>query len=491
VSPRPSRQLRRAAIAIVAASCLAATAAWIATGSASAGTLAGTLYRDPNSAVVKWVAANPNDSRVGPIRDKIASQPAAHWLANFNISTAASEASGIINAANGLNQVPVLSVYEITNRDCGGASAGGAPDLNQYQQWISAFSTGLGNRLVIIILETDALALQTCLSVPDGVNARDAAISQAVQTIKGANPNAKVYLDGGHSAWNSAGDQASRLVAAGVRFADGFFTNVSNFNSTAGEINYGNSIITALNNAGVTGKHQIIDTSRNGGAAGDWCADDNTDRRLGMYPTLNTGNANVDGFLWVKPPGEADGCKFTAGSFQPDLAFSLQQGVPNPGNTNPPPTTTTMSTPPSSTTTTTSRPPSSTTTTTSRPPSSTTTTTSRPPSSTTTTTTTSSPPPNGACSGTFRLVNSWPGGFQGEVAVKAGTAAINGWTVRWTLASGQSIVQLWNGAMTVSGSNVTVKNLDWNASLGANASTTFGFTANGAASTPTITCTSP
>jgi cellulase/cellobiase CelA1 len=63
--------------------------------------------------------------------------------------------------------------------------------------------------------------------------------------------------------------------------------------------------------------------------------------------------------------------------------------------------------------------------------------------------------------------------------------------VRWTLASGQSIAQLWNGALTVSGSSVTVKNLDWNASLGANASTTFGFTANGAVSTPTITCTSP
>jgi cellulase/cellobiase CelA1 len=77
------------------------------------------------------------------------------------------------------------------------------------------------------------------------------------------------------------------------------------------------------------------------------------------------------------------------------------------------------------------------------------------------------------------------------VAVTAGTAAINGWTVRWTLASGQSIAQLWNGALTVSGTSVTVKNLSWNGSLGANASTTFGFTANGAVSTPTITCTSP
>src|SRR5262245_6197927 len=338
VSPRPSRQLRRAAIAIVAASCLAATAAWIANGSASAGTLSGTLYRDPNSAVVKWVAANPNDSRTGPIRDKIASQPAAHWLANFNLSTVANEVSTFINGANAQNQVPVLSVYEITNRDCGGASAGGAPNLTQYQQWVQTFSTALGNRLVIIVLETDSLALPTCLNSTD-LAARNSAISQAVQTIKGANPNAKVYLDGGHSAWNGAGDQANRLRAAGVQFADGFFTNVSNFNSTANEINYGRNILSSLSSAGVSGKHQIIDTSRNGGAAGDWCADDNTDRRLGTYPTLNTGDANVDGYLWVKPPGEADGCAFAAGSFQPALAFSLVTGVADPP-TGPPTSTT-------------------------------------------------------------------------------------------------------------------------------------------------------
>jgi endoglucanase len=302
---------------------------WLATGSASAGTLSGNLYRDPNSAVATWVAANSGDSRMPSIRDKIASQPAAHWLSSFNMSTVQSEVSTYIGNANTAGQVPVLSVYEITNRDCGGASAGGAPDLTQYQNWISSFSSALGTRLVIIILETDSLALTTCLD-GNALAARNSAISTAVQTIKSRNANAKVYLDGGHSAWNAAADQATRLRNAGVQFADGFFTNVSNFNSTANEINYGQSVLSELSRNGINGKRQVIDTSRNGGAAGDWCADDNTDRRLGQYPTLNTGNANVDGFLWVKPPGEADGCAFQAGSFQAALAFSLQQGVPNP-----------------------------------------------------------------------------------------------------------------------------------------------------------------
>ena len=47
----------------------------------------------------------------------------------------------------------------------------------------------------------------------------------------------------------------------------------------------------------------------------------------GVFGALNTGNANVDGLLWIKPPGEADGCAFTAGSFQASLAFSLSTGV--------------------------------------------------------------------------------------------------------------------------------------------------------------------
>jgi endoglucanase len=457
------RQRRRTAVlAAVVASTLAA-GVWL-TGSASAGTLSGTLYRDPNSGVARWVSANPNDSRTPAIRDKIASQPAARWLANFNPSTVQSEVSAYIGAANNANQVPVFSVYQIPNRDCGGASAGGAPDLTQYQNWISLFSQALGTRLVVIILETDSLALTTCLD-SNALAARNQAISTAVQTIKSRNTSAKVYLDGGHSTWNSASDQANRLRAAGVQSADGFYTNVSNFNPTPNEANYGRAILSALSSAGITGKRQIIDTSRNGGASGDWCADDNTDRRLGQWPTLNTGDANVDGYLWIKPPGEADGCGFQAGSFQPQLAFSLTQGVPNPPGTSTPPVT---STPPRTTT-----PP-----VTSTPPQTTT-----PPPATTT--------PTGACAASMAIANSWPGGFQATVTVAAGNAAISGWTVRWTLSSGQTITQLWNGAQTVSGSAVTVKNLSWNGSLTAGATTTFGFTANGSPSTPAVTCTSP
>ncbi|MBM9440943.1 cellulose binding domain-containing protein, partial [Streptomyces bryophytorum] len=98
----------------------------------------------------------------------------------------------------------------------------------------------------------------------------------------------------------------------------------------------------------------------------------------------------------------------------------------------------------------------------------------------------------GACTATYTTVNSWSGGFQGEVKVTAGSSAINGWTVTWTQSSGQSITQVWNGTLASTGSStVKVSNVSYNGSVQPSASTTFGFLANGSPSTPTLTCTSP
>jgi cellulase/cellobiase CelA1 len=91
----------------------------------------------------------------------------------------------------------------------------------------------------------------------------------------------------------------------------------------------------------------------------------------------------------------------------------------------------------------------------------------------------------------MRVVNSWSGGWQGEVAVRAGTSPINGWTVNWTSPGGQSVTQLWGGVRSGTGSTVTVRNESWNGSVAANGGTTFGFLASGSPTTPALTCTSP
>jgi mannan endo-1,4-beta-mannosidase len=122
--------------------------------------------------------------------------------------------------------------------------------------------------------------------------------------------------------------------------------------------------------------------------------------------------------------------------------------------------------------------------------------TSRPPTTTPTTSPTTapttSPPPGGrSCAVTYAVTGQWQGGFQGDVRVTAGSSAISGWTVTWTFPSGQSINQAWNAQVTSSGSSVTARNMSYNGSLGAGASTAFGFIGswNGTNTNPTPTCT--
>ncbi|MFF0658384.1 glycoside hydrolase N-terminal domain-containing protein [Micromonospora tulbaghiae] len=105
--------------------------------------------------------------------------------------------------------------------------------------------------------------------------------------------------------------------------------------------------------------------------------------------------------------------------------------------------------------------------------------------------TTSFPAPSGARA-TYAITGSWSGGFQAEVTVTAGASAIRGWTVSWTFPNGQVINQIWSGTHTQNGANVTVRNVDYNGSLPAGGSTTFGFigTVNGTNNPPAnITCT--
>ena len=89
------------------------------------------------------------------------------------------------------------------------------------------------------------------------------------------------------------------------------------------------------------------------------------------------------------------------------------------------------------------------------------------------------------CTATFRAVSTWPGGYQGEVTVKAGASALSSWTVT---ASGMSVSTAWNGVATTSGSTATVRNAPYNGSLAPGGSTTFGFIGTGAPGTPTLTC---
>lgn len=81
------------------------------------------------------------------------------------------------------------------------------------------------------------------------------------------------------------------------------------------------------------------------------------------------------------------------------------------------------------------------------------------------------------CTVAYQVTSQWAGGFNADVRItNTGTAAITGWTLRWTYAGTQRISNLWNGAYTQTGSSVEVANLGYNATIGAGGgSQTFGF----------------
>lgn len=255
------------------------------------------FYVNPNSPAANQVAAwsNTRPADAEQIR-KIANNPKAAWFGDWN-SNVQSDVNSYVGTARNAGALPVLVAYNIPIRDCGSYSSGGAPSTQAYRNWIDSFAAGLNGRKSVVILEPDAVALQQCLTAAQQTE-RNHLLQYAIDTL-GAN-GAAVYLDAGHSNWHSAAETANRLQAAGVANAQGFSTNVSNFEHTANEATFANAVSKSIG-----GKPYVVDTSRNGNGPGDtWC--NPAGRALGERPTANTGT-KADAYFWVKPPGESDG----------------------------------------------------------------------------------------------------------------------------------------------------------------------------------------
>ncbi|MEV4345870.1 cellulose binding domain-containing protein [Actinoplanes sp. NPDC049596] len=91
--------------------------------------------------------------------------------------------------------------------------------------------------------------------------------------------------------------------------------------------------------------------------------------------------------------------------------------------------------------------------------------------------TTTPPPASSACRITY-ATNTWNTGLTANVTVtNTGSTALNGWTLGFTLPSGQTITGSWNAALTGASGAITARNNAYNGTLAPNASTSFGFQA--------------
>jgi endoglucanase len=286
------------------------------------------LFIDPDSNAVRteraWRSTRPADA--DQMR-KIATQSQADWFVSKQGETWWRKRLEQIYAAQAL---PVLALYDIPNRDCGSYNSGVGESANAaaYHAWIDKIIGLIGGRRAVIILEPDALpqALEDwCLSAEQR-QGRIAILRETARNL-GRHPNIATYMDAGQPHWHGADEMAPALRAAGIEYIRGFSVNVSNFQTTANMIRFGNEISVATG-----GKHYVVDTSRNGRgpAPGDeWC--NPPGRGLGERPTTNTASPAADAYLWIKRPGDTDGpCNgYPAFSFSAEYALGLaQRSVP-------------------------------------------------------------------------------------------------------------------------------------------------------------------
>jgi endoglucanase len=290
------------------------------------------LWVNPNSPAAVQAQIWRRGERTGEaaLVSRIAAQPTFKWLTGGQ-QPAQQVAASFVDGAQRAHAVAQFVLYNIPDRDCHGLSGGGAVNATAYLRWVRQVMAGIGDHRVIIILEPDAIdqAASGCLGA-DGARERYGMLANATKLIE-QDPHARIYLDAGDAGWLAPKQIAQPMYLSGISHDGGFSLNVANFYTTAQSIAYGHELSKL-----VGGKHFVIDTSRNGNGAppggpgvNEWC--NPPGRALGHAPTMHTGVAGVDAFLWVKYPGQSDGsCRAgqpPAGTWWPSYALSLARGA--------------------------------------------------------------------------------------------------------------------------------------------------------------------
>jgi endoglucanase len=197
-----------------------------------------TLHRDGQKADAELVEA-------------LVETPQAVWFTKGTPAEVEQSVAATVRRAKGT--IPVLVAYNIPFRDCAQFSAGGATNTADYLAWIDGFATGIGDAEAIVILEPDGLGIIPHHVTIDGVaewcqpaeaDPATAAVDRFFQLNEALDrlneqANVSVYLDGTHSGWLNVGDNASRLVRAGVARAAGFYLNASNYQYSPNLVQYG------------------------------------------------------------------------------------------------------------------------------------------------------------------------------------------------------------------------------------------------------------
>ncbi|MEU8192203.1 glycoside hydrolase family 6 protein [Microbispora amethystogenes] len=256
-----------------------------------------------------------------------------------NLNMPAAEAgrtvASAMRAAAARHAVAVIVTDQVPNKDC---SKWGEADERAYRAWIDTVAKAIGAGRAVVVLEPNSLTrIPGSNGCPAGGRAgaaeRYRELGYAVNVLRKL-PHTAVYLDGGIEGWPDMAEIADRLLKAGVRRADGFYLNVSDYQETDRLLRYGENLSLCLYSktndpgsactgaeigavpAGVPLTHFVLDTSRNGrggwkppeGRYADpekWCNPPGLG--VGPRPTTETGSELADAFLWLRAPERSNG----------------------------------------------------------------------------------------------------------------------------------------------------------------------------------------
>ncbi len=279
-------------------------------------------YADPGARAVAAAAQARADGDVAlaEVLAELASVPSGIWLTpeRHPVGRVGAHVTALVAGADELDQVPVLVVYGVPERDCAGLLSAGGLSPEEYPVWVDEIATALAAAPgpAVVVLEPDALATaEEC-----GRRApRVEQIASAVGLL--AEAGVTTYVDAGHSGWLPARRMAVLLEEVGVERVRGFATNVSNFQLDADEVAYAETLDELVPGT----QHWVVDRGRNGsGASREWCNPEGA--TLGRRPGFVDDGTGLDAYLWVKPPGESDGaCRGgpPAGELWPEAALRL------------------------------------------------------------------------------------------------------------------------------------------------------------------------
>ncbi|KAF2461330.1 glycoside hydrolase family 6 protein [Lineolata rhizophorae] len=243
-----------------------------------------------------------------------------------------------------------LVIYDLPGRDCAAKASNGELSYDQIDVYRSEYIDPIAEIIsrypgipMALVIEPDSLPnlvtnadLQTC---QDSASAYREGVAYALEQLNF--DNVVMYLDAGHGGWlgwddnlepgaqeiadayQRAGSPSQVMgVASNVAGWNAFSMNPGEFanaddaqwNSAQDEQRYAELFSPLLEQNGMPGQF-IVDTGRNAVQGlrdewGDWCNVDGAG--FGVRPTSDTGDSNVDAFVWVKPGGESDGTSDTS-----------------------------------------------------------------------------------------------------------------------------------------------------------------------------------